>query len=205
MMYRDWREVTRTLLASKGEMNASSLPKSKMKRYETKVYVKWVIEEIKKDRASFDGFAKGKGIIATRERFLKYLETKQGTDALAGAKNRNETATPVAATDSKFYKTIILPVAVPGCGAFLHFHFVLSALLSSFFFKIGKTSVSVALAHIFGFGHTQSDDVQVKSKKAAPVFVKSVVDLLRKHDAVIADKYILFLVSFSGFLLKLFL
>jgi tRNA ligase len=51
----------------------------------------------------------------------------------------------------------------------------------------------VALAHIFGFGHTQSDDVQAKNKKArAPVFVKSVVDLLHKHDAVIADKYILF-------------
>ena len=183
-MYRDWREVTRSLLASKGEMNASMLPKSKMKRSETKVYVKWVIEEIKKDRASFDGFAKGKGIIATREKFLKYLETKQGKDALA--KSGNETATPVAATD--FKKTIILPVAVPGCGAFLHLHFLLS-VFSSFFFKIGKTSVSVALAHIFGFGHTQSDDVQAKGKKSsAPAFVRSVVDLLHKHDAVIADK-----------------
>ena len=68
------------------------------------------------------------------------------------------------------------------------------------FFEIGKTSVSVALAHIFGFGHTQSDDVQSKGKKArAPVFIKSVVDLLRKHDVVIADKYILFLFTFSIF------
>ena len=54
----------------------------------------------------------------------------------------------------------------------------------------------MALAHIFGFGHTQSDDVDVKKKKArAPVFIKNVVDLLHKHNVVIADKYIFFLHS----------
>ena len=197
MMYRDWREVTRTLLASKGELKASSLPRSKMKRTETKVYVKWVIEEIKRDRASFDGFAQGKGIIATREKFLKFLETKQGVEELAGVKSGDETGVETGVkngneTDStdKFTKTIIVPVAIPGCGAFLFFHFVLSAL-STFFFNQGKTSVSVALAHIFGFGHTQSDDVH--AKKRGPVFVKNVVDLLRKHDTVIADKYVTYL------------
>jgi tRNA ligase len=46
--------------------------------------------------------------------------------------------------------------------------------------------VAVALASIFGFGHTQSDDV--KAKKAAPIFVKNVVKLLKDHDVVIADK-----------------
>ena len=50
----------------------------------------------------------------------------------------------------------------------------------------GKTSVSVALEHLFGFGHTQSDDV--KSKKAGPQFIKNVNALLKKHDVVIADK-----------------
>lgn len=52
----------------------------------------------------------------------------------------------------------------------------------------GKTAVSVALAHIFGFGHTQSDDV--KAKKPAPIFIQNVVNLLKKHDVVIADKYV---------------
>ena len=46
--------------------------------------------------------------------------------------------------------------------------------------------MAVALAHIFGFGHTQSDDV--KAKKAAPIFLKNVVSLLETHDVVIADK-----------------
>lgn len=44
----------------------------------------------------------------------------------------------------------------------------------------------MAVAHLFGFGHTQSDDVQVK--KAAPAFIKNVTGLLKKHDVVIADK-----------------
>ncbi|KAJ7770028.1 hypothetical protein B0H16DRAFT_1715656 [Mycena metata] len=62
-------------------------------------------------------------------------------------------------------KTIIVLVVIPGCG---------------------KTAVAVALTHIFGFGHTQSDDV--RAKKPAPVFVQNLLDLLKKHDVVVADK-----------------
>jgi tRNA ligase len=47
----------------------------------------------------------------------------------------------------------------------------------------------VALAHLFGFGHTQSDDV--RGKRTAPVFVKNVVNLLKDYDVVIADKYVI--------------
>ena len=50
----------------------------------------------------------------------------------------------------------------------------------------GKTSVGVAIAYLFGFGHTQSDDILVK--KAAPAFIKNVSDLLNTYDVVIADK-----------------
>jgi tRNA ligase len=75
---------------------------------------------------------------------------------------------PVPTSSGKeFGKTIIVPVAIPGCG---------------------KTTVSLALSHIFNFGHTQSDDVNVK--KAAPVFLNNVKALLRPNqfDVVIADK-----------------
>ena len=44
----------------------------------------------------------------------------------------------------------------------------------------------MALEHLFGFGHTQSDDV--KSKKPAIQFIKNVQALLKKNDVVIADK-----------------
>ena len=172
-----------------------------MKRTETKVYVKWVIEEIKKDRASFDGFAQGKGIIATREKFLKFLETAQGEEELADVKNGYETGVENGnETDSstdKFTKTIIVPMAIPGCGVFFIFSFHTFRVLI-FFFKTGKTSVSVALA----FGHTQSDDVH--AKKNAPAFIKNVVDLLHKHNVVIADKYATYLFLHSQFLLIYF-
>ncbi|KAG7449651.1 uncharacterized protein BT62DRAFT_985206 [Guyanagaster necrorhizus] len=158
MMYRDWREVTKMLLGQKSEPSEKSLPISKMKRPETKQYVRWVINEIKRDRKQFAQFGKGKGIIATRERFFAWMELNKH-------KSEVQTSRPASPATKEFGKTVIVPVAIPGCG---------------------KTTVAVALAHIFGFGHTQSDDVRVK--KAAPVFLKNVTSLLGKYDVVIADK-----------------
>jgi tRNA ligase len=112
MMYRDWREVTKMLLTTKGPLSASILPKSKMKRKETQVYVKWVIEEIKKNRKAFENYTKGKGIIATRERFLRYLESESGKkDVEANGKDESNPQ-----IQGKVEKAIIVPVAIPGCG-----------------------------------------------------------------------------------------
>ena len=44
----------------------------------------------------------------------------------------------------------------------------------------------MALAELFQFGHTQSDDV--RAKKKGPAFIQNVKKLLRDHDVVIADK-----------------
>ncbi|VDB82985.1 unnamed protein product [Peniophora sp. CBMAI 1063] len=162
MMYRDWREVTKTLLSSKTGPDDAKLPKSKMKRAETKLYVKWVTQEIKRDRKQFDQYTKGRGIISTREKFLAWLESDEGKK---GNKEGVEEAAKETPADDEPRKTIIVPIAIPG---------------------VGKTAIAVALAHLFGFGHTQSDDV--KAKKAAPAFIKNVTNLLDKHDVVIADK-----------------
>ncbi|GLB39397.1 putative tRNA ligase [Lyophyllum shimeji] len=167
MMYRDWREVTKKLLGA-ATPSAASLPKQKMRRPETRVYVRWVIDEIKRDRQQFEEYTKGKGIIASRERFLEYLQTDEGKGELARARKAGEDivgGVENTGSSAEFKKTIIYPVAIPGCG---------------------KTAVAVALKHIFGFAHTQSDDVTVK--KSAPVFIKNVTGLLKNHDVVIADK-----------------
>ncbi|KAG8216296.1 RNA ligase-domain-containing protein [Butyriboletus roseoflavus] len=159
MMYRDWREITKSLLSTGGSLDDAKLPTSKMKRKETQIYLKWVKNEIRANRSAFQGYAQGKGIIATRERFLRWLSAGHGkTDV-------SDLAEPEHVV-KEFGKTIIVPVAVPGCG---------------------KTSVSVALSHLFGFGHTQSDDLQTK-KKSAHSFIKNVTNLLKQHDIVIADK-----------------
>ena len=78
-------------------------------------------------------------------------------------KNSNEKDAFVATTN-KLNKTVIVPVAIPGCGAF-SFSFQVRTFCLVIFSD--KTSVSLALAHIFGFGHTQSDDVPNKKTRTS--------------------------------------
>ena len=108
MMYRDWREVTKILLGTKGPLKDARLPKAKLKRPETKLYVKWIKGEIGRDRGQFADFNKGKGIITTRERFLKWMESSEAKEIAL-----DEGA---SAPDVIFGKTIILPIGVPGVG-----------------------------------------------------------------------------------------
>ena len=186
MMYRDWREVTKSLLSNYGKLGKPGLslahvPKSKLKRAETKVYVRWVIDDIQKHFEEYEEYTKGKGIIATREKFLAWLASDKGKKEI----EMQDSGEVVQVSDEKeFGKTVIVPVAIPGCG-------MSRASLNDLPFLTlskGKTAVSVALSHLFGFGHTQSDDV--KAKKAASQFIKNVVTLLKKKDVVIADKYV---------------
>lgn len=63
-------------------MDEARLPKSKMGRMETRNYVKWVTGEIERDVGAFEGFrkefGKGRWIIETRERFLRWCQSKSG-------------------------------------------------------------------------------------------------------------------------------
>lgn len=115
MMYRDWREVTKSLLSAKGSLNDAKIPKSKMKRPETKIYIDWVKREITRDRTPFEGYNKGKGIIATREKFLEWL-SGDGKDSLLKTEETE-------VKNTTFGKTIIVPVAVPGLGEYTHYFF----------------------------------------------------------------------------------
>lgn len=58
----------------------------------------------------------------------------------------------------------------------------------SFFFVLGKTAIGVALNKLFGFAHTQSDDIT--TKKTAAGFGKNVETLLKDKDVkvVYADR-----------------
>ncbi|KAG2003763.1 RNA ligase [Coprinopsis cinerea AmutBmut pab1-1] len=156
MMYRDWREVTKALLsmrAKHGEqgMKASALPKGKMRREETRRFVEWVIKDIQRNPGEYEGYMRNKGIIRSRERYLKWVEDGGvGEVQPVGGLGKEE-----GGERKEWGKTVIVPVAIPGCG---------------------KTTVSLALSKLFGWGHTQSDDVQ--AKKAAPVFIKNVTKLL---------------------------
>ena len=119
MMYRDWREATRVLL-SKGP-SPTHVPKAKMRRRETRLYVDWVCEEIRRDKGQFEGFAKGRGIIATRERFLRWMESEEGKRAQREQEQEREReglGQEKGGADLSKGKVIIMPVAVPGVGAY---------------------------------------------------------------------------------------
>ena len=115
LMYRDWREVTKSLLtmqAKSSSMNPNNLPKSKMRRPETKLYVDWAIKEIKANPKAFAQYQNNKGIIKTREMFLEWLASNEGKKAVVEPKIEEEKPK----VQPLFTKTIIVPIAIPGSG-----------------------------------------------------------------------------------------
>ncbi|CEL61453.1 hypothetical protein RSOLAG1IB_10035 [Rhizoctonia solani AG-1 IB] len=165
LMYREWRELTKKLLAAehKGQLRAAQIPNHMLRRPETRAYRHWVEDQIRHNPKSLNGFSEGHGIIAARERFLEWCEKSEGKAILQkeGIKSSLESEVPYKGV----HKTIIMPIGIPGSG---------------------KTAISIALQHIYGFGHTQSDDV--KQKKTGPQFVKNVLELFKNHDVVLADR-----------------
>ncbi|QRW07501.1 tRNA ligase [Ceratobasidium sp. AG-Ba] len=148
--------------AEKGQLDGCKLSSFILRRPETRAYVHWAEDQIRKNKKSFEGFSTGHGIIAARERFFEWCKTTEGRETLEKENAEAPKHTGDAYTGP--HKTVIMPVAIPG----------------------RKTAVAIALKHLFDFGHTQSDDV--KQKKTGPQFVKNVMDLLKKNDVVFADR-----------------
>ncbi|GAA5899650.1 hypothetical protein JCM8208_000617 [Rhodotorula glutinis] len=162
LMYREWRELTRRLLAA--YPNLETVNPAKIRNDDSRLYLWWVAREIGRDVKAFDSWQHGKGIIKTREAFLSWSKTPEANVA------RRELGVKVAVSEEerrnrKFDKTLIVPVAIQGCG---------------------KTALGLELSHLFGWGHVQSDDFL--QKKPAPHFLRAVKDNLSKHDVVYADK-----------------
>lgn len=115
MMYRDWREITKAILGAKAGAEPR-ISKAKLNRPETRLYKQWVQGEIKNNRKAFDGYMHNHGIIATRERFLKWCQ-EEGYAKLA-QDMESHAGTVRESPKHNFGKTVIVPVAIPGCGMF---------------------------------------------------------------------------------------
>ncbi|KAG8793817.1 hypothetical protein FRC12_001517 [Ceratobasidium sp. 428] len=165
LMYREWREATKRMLsaADKGQLDGTKLSAYMLRRPETRAYVHWVTKQIQTNRKSLEGYNDGHGIIAARERFFAWCETREGREVLE--KQHASAPERTGGDHESPHKTVIMPVAIPGSG---------------------KTAIAIALTHLFGFTHTQSDDV--KQKKTGPKFVQNIMDLLKKNDVVFADR-----------------
>ncbi|KAJ7270265.1 RNA ligase-domain-containing protein [Mycena rebaudengoi] len=78
-------------------MSETTLSRSKMKRAETRVYVRWVMAEILRVAEMFSEYGEWRGIIAARDRFLAYVATPEGEQALT---SEREPAGPSAVPTS---------------------------------------------------------------------------------------------------------
>lgn len=231
LMYRDWRELTRSMLRAKMDWDAAQMlqktknvsvveemkegvesqgeatangtlsknaikrarramqrekeaadrangitkplpPTPKSRRTETLLYIQWCYDRLYGNEATkvapqpalFAEFHQGHGIIALREAYLNYLASPEGQKALQSY-CKDPSTRDLRDDERPFAKTLVVPIAVPGCG---------------------KTAMFVALRYLFGWAHTQSDDVQ--SKRTGPGFLKNVEKLLLSNDVVLADR-----------------
>lgn len=151
LMYRQWRECTKSLIAGKP-------PKVRKHAKITEEYLLYARRRLAEDPKMAKLYNQNHGIIALRDDFLAYKHMK-GSDA-ANIENEFGGDTATVSND-----VVLVPIATLGCG---------------------KTTVGVALTHLFGWGIVQNDNIQGSGRPAK--MVQSVMSLLTEHPVVIADR-----------------
>lgn len=141
LRYRGFREITKALLplldplVPSNPQNPDSkpqprreikLPRSKLQDPESILYEVWCRRVMETNPEWFEGIKKGKGIVAVREKFLEWCETEEGAAELREGREtfggRGGKGDGMKGEDGKkrgvdgWGKTIVFPVAVPGCG-----------------------------------------------------------------------------------------
>ncbi|KAI1817895.1 tRNA ligase [Poronia punctata] len=131
-------------------------PKYKKHAKITEEYLLYVRQRLAKDPNLAKLYQQNHGIISLRNDFLAHKNMK-GSDA-ANLEDANDAATVSG-------DVVLVPVATIGCG---------------------KTTVGIALTHLFGWGIVQNDNIQGKNRPAR--MVTAVMSLLVEHPVVIADR-----------------
>ncbi|KAI1275292.1 RNA ligase-domain-containing protein [Xylaria sp. FL0933] len=151
LLYRQWRECTKLLIAGKP-------PKYKKHAKITEEYLLYARHRLAKDPELSKLYNQNHGIISLRDEFLAHKNLK-GSDA-ANIEN-----TVGNGTESVSGDVVLVPIATIGCG---------------------KTTVGVALNHLFGWGVVQNDNIQGKGRPAR--MVQAIMSLLMESPVVIADR-----------------
>lgn len=128
LRWREWREITRRMLAFVQKQPSTStgtlaslneepgmlfgVKISKMQHPETRAYATFVARQIEQDLSQFDEWKQGRGIVKTRDRFFEWLKTQPTADQSSASANESSRA----ADTRPFDRTMIVPIAVPGCG-----------------------------------------------------------------------------------------
>ncbi|KAI0380567.1 tRNA ligase [Hypomontagnella monticulosa] len=125
----------------------------------TEEYLLYARKRLAADPKMGKAYNQNHGIIALRDDFLAFKNMK-GSDA---ANVENEFGGDEAATVSR--DVVLVPIATIGCG---------------------KTTVGIALTHLFGWGIIQNDNIQGKNRPAR--MVTAIMSLLMEHPVVLADR-----------------
>ncbi|EFQ36048.1 fungal tRNA ligase adenylyltransferase [Colletotrichum graminicola M1.001] len=125
----------------------------------TEEYLLYARRRLQADKELAKLYQHNHGIIALRNDFLAFKNIK-GSDAA-----NLELAEPANVDNDVSRDVILVPIATIGCG---------------------KTTIAVALQHLFNWGHIQNDNISGKGRP--PRFTKAVLDLLKEHPVVIADR-----------------
>lgn len=161
-MFREWRESTNEILRGLTSVQ------SKFRYQVTQDYVKWLEWKLVKFPELFEGFLQKKGIINTRNLYLK--EVHNLDLVLDGEKivELSSAVTNFIAPDSNggSDKLLIIPISTIGAG---------------------KTTLAKLMRGFSeSFGHIQNDNI--KSAKGKFLFEKTVMDAFRTHSTVFADR-----------------
>ncbi|KAJ5610857.1 hypothetical protein N7510_007576 [Penicillium lagena] len=138
---------------------AGRLPKIKKHEAITEEYLKYARRRFVKEPQLAKAYVQNHGIISLREGFLQERGLK-GSEIIALEAQREKKGREVNRN------VILAPIATLGCG---------------------KTTVALALARLFGWGHVQNDNIP-KGKGKPKKFAFEVSNSLSEHAAVIADR-----------------
>src|SRR5262249_8690591 len=122
-------------------------------------YLLYARKRLTADRTLAKLYNQNHGIIKLRNDFLEFKNLK-GSDAA----NFEELYGGGASTETT-RDIILVPIATIGCG---------------------KTTIALALTHLFGWGHIQNDNIT--GPKRPPRFTKALLDELDEHPAAFADR-----------------
>ncbi|PMD48703.1 tRNA ligase [Hyaloscypha variabilis F] len=125
----------------------------------TEEYLLYARRQLAENRGMGKEYAANHGIIKLRDDFLKEKNLK-GSDII-----REEYAITGGPPKDVAKDIILVPIATLGCG---------------------KTTLAIALVHLFGWGHIQNDNIQGKGRP--PRFTKEVLTQLEQKPVVFADR-----------------
>lgn len=125
----------------------------------TEEYLLYVRKRLSDNPKLGSAYVQNHGIIQLRDEFLKEKNLK-GSDII-----RQEYSKIGGAPEDVTKNVILVPIATIGCG---------------------KTTIAVALQHIFGWGHVQNDNITGKNRP--PRFTNEVFKQLEERPVVFADR-----------------